>query len=365
MSIKEIIYDFCSYYNFGAPIAEDFFTFYPIYSKHQETSILGLIEAEESDIAWIQESENAESVEMLEAINTGKIPVLIPYLHQVQGGKQDRTIFEPIIIPIGRQKRNPLKVTARCIEQSRWRYSSSRGESTSARFYSAKSRMAPQMANVSSKAKDQSTVWSSIGAAASMMGVMHDEAPTSSYREIQEKTYEKDSKLGELLQKVISQVQLKDQVGLICFYKGKLVGIESFSSSKLWNQFTEVVVKGFLTDQAFLKDEKTSPLPENLSAYLKEDLKEVKITPEEATGLGRLERFSDENWEGISIIHEGVPIHLHASKRIKDILKGQITRNIRQETFQAFPNLGEEISSQVTPEDIVQEQIQFRREDRQ
>jgi hypothetical protein len=320
MKFSEIIQDLGSYYNIGTPITHDKYIVYPVLKPDITSTILGLLEAEEKELAWIQES-GSESVEILEAINKSDFPVLIPYLHQVEGGKQDRTVFEPILIPTGQIESNPLKIPAKCIEQSRWTYSSSRGVATSSKFKSAKTRLASQMANVAAKAGDQSTVWHSVGAVAEALHFSAEEAPTSSYREIQEKSYEKDEDLSKLLKTLSSALKFDDQVGIICLYGDKLLGIEIFGSEKLWKQFNELVLKGFLTDRIFLQKLETGKEIGNLEEILRQEFKDAKVSEEKATGSGSLFRFKTEKWEGVSIQYEGEPVHLYAAKSQVDIFK--------------------------------------------
>ncbi|MFX0085904.1 MAG: ARPP-1 family domain-containing protein [Candidatus Hodarchaeota archaeon] len=357
MKFEEIIHDLTDYYNIGKPITHDKYIVYPLFHTNQLTSIMGLLEAEEKEVAWIQESEGSESVSTLEAINKSETLVLIPFLHQVEGGKQDRTIFEPILIPVGHDVSNPLHIPARCIEQSRWTYSTSRGKVTSSKFKSAKTRMASQMANISSKVTDQSTVWETVSAAGIMYNLSSEEAPTSSYREMQERIYEKDENLGKLLEAFSTALKLKDQVGIICLYGDKLLGLEVFGSSKLWNQFSELVLKGFLSDSGFMKKVETKQgLEHDFNQIIKTEFKEVKVSKEHATGSGEFYRFNSEKWQGCSILHEGHPIHLYASKKHVDILKGRgsrfpiYERGIQNQEFAQIPE--QEIMRRAAPEQI-------------
>lgn len=361
MKFEEIIHNLPLYYDIGKPIAHDKYTIYPLFRADPLASVMGLLEAEEKELAWIQESEGSESVSTLEAINKSETLVLIPYLHQVEGGKQDRTIFEPILIPIGHDLSNPLHIPARCIEQSRWTYSSSRGQATSSKFKSAKTRMASQMANISSKAMDQSTVWETVSAAGAMYDLSSEEAPTSSYREMQERIYEKDKDLSELLETFSAALKLENQVGIICLYGDKFLGLEVFGSTKLWTQFNELVLKGFLSDSGFMKKIETKRgLKQDLNQILRTEFKKVKVSKEDATGSGELYRFNSEKWQGCSILHEGHPVHLYAAKEHVDILEGRgrsfpiYEGAIQNQEFAQIPE--QEIMSRAVPEQIQKEE---------
>ncbi|MHA2203143.1 MAG: ARPP-1 family domain-containing protein [Candidatus Hodarchaeales archaeon] len=354
VNFQTLIQDLGSYFDIDNPVTHDKFVVYPLIKTEVSSVVLGLLAAEEQELAWIQESEGSESVEILEAINKSKNPVLIPYLHQVEGGKQDRTIFEPILIPIGYDESNPLKIPAKCIEQSRWRYSSSRGETTSLKFKSAKTRMASQMANVSAKAGDQSTVWETVSAAVGALQLGEEDAPTHSYREIQEKSYEKDGDLKKLQEILSAAINLENQVGIVCAYGDKLLGLEIYGSPTLWNQFSELVLKGFLTDKAFMqKLETDQTLPDSLEEILRNEFKDLQVNKEKATGTGDLFRFNNKKWQGISINYQGNPVHLYATKEQVDILKGRRSRMPRMPQMQVQSNL----DPQVQQQEIALEQI--------
>jgi DNA-binding MarR family transcriptional regulator len=361
LSFQDIIQDLGSFYEFGSAVSHEKFTIFPVFLKElKELPILGLIEGEKKELAWIQESEDSESVQQLEAINKSKFSVLIPYLHQVEGGKQDRTVFEPILVPVGYDEKNPLTIPARCIEQSRWTYSSSRGQATSTKFKSAKTRMASQMANVSAKAGDQATVWNAVGVVSEALGFGAAEAPTSSYREVQEKAYEKDKDLSDLFTKFSSKLKDSKQVGIVCAFGDRILGLEIFGSPQLWNQFREVVLKGFLADRVFMQKVETGDnLKEDISDLLYKEFKDVNVSKERATGEGLLFRFNKEKWEGINIQLNGIPVHFYATKEHVDILKGRKAYPIQREavqTFQESLNIDREIMGRAAPEQIIQEQ---------
>ncbi|MFW9855520.1 MAG: ARPP-1 family domain-containing protein [Candidatus Thorarchaeota archaeon] len=325
MSFQELISNLGGMYNFGDAMSHDQFTVFPILSRGTtDSGVLGIMETEEKEQAWIQETEGSERVDKLLAVNKTEFPVLIPYLHQVEGGKQDRTIFEPILVPSGYTESQPLDIPAKCIEQSRWTYRNSRGAATSHKFRSAKTRLASHMANISTNQTTQGIMWDSIAAASSVLGYGRAEAPTSSFREIQEHAYTEEKDLSELLEKLTPAVQIKGQVGLVAFYGGKILGVEIYGSPNLWPQFSELVLKGFLADWMFLKEKETKgKIPSDLDQYLRKEFSKIKITKDDATGAGQLYRFSDQKWQGICIQYEGVPLHLYAAKEHIDILKGR------------------------------------------
>jgi hypothetical protein len=325
VSAESIIHEIETHYRIGEPVTKSGFSIYPLISD-LDTPIIGLDEADELGVAWVQESKD-ESVELLEAINKGEIPVLIPYLTQVQGGKQDRTVFEPIIIPSKRGESNPLNIPARCIEQSRWGYSSSTGEATSQRFKSARTRMGSQMSFSVSKRSDQGAVWDNIESARAQMHIGEGVASTSSFREMNESAYETESELKGLLEHILEGTNHDGQVGMLVMYKGQVLGVEVYGSNKLWMTFRNAALRGFLIDQYFMKDEDGKQLtPEDALSIISHEFKSTGLAKENATGSGDLYRFSDDSWQGVFIHLDGVPIHLYAAKRHVDPLEGRPTR---------------------------------------
>jgi hypothetical protein len=187
--------------------------------------------------------------------------------------------------------------------------------------------MASQMANVSAKAGDQSTVWESVYAVAGALDLGEEDAPTHSYREIQERSYEKDDDLKNLQETLSVAINLENQVGIVCAYGDKLLGLEIYGSPSLWNQFKDLVLKGFLTDKAFMqKQETTRMLPDDIEKILRDEFKDLDVNKEKATGAGDLFRFRNTKWQGVSINYQGDPVHLYATKEQVDILKGRKQR---------------------------------------
>ena len=105
------------------------------------------------------------------------------------------------------------------------------------------------------------------------------------------------------------------------------MGLEIYGSPTLWNQFNELVLKGFLTDKAFLqKLETDQTLPDSLEEILRNEFKDLEVKKGKATGTGDLFRFNNKKWQGISLNYQGNPVHLYATKEQVDILKGRKPR---------------------------------------
>ncbi|MBD3405426.1 MAG: hypothetical protein GF411_04715 [Candidatus Lokiarchaeota archaeon] len=335
VTAKSLIQEISKHYKILNPTSASGFSIYPLIGS-TNTPIISIDEALDQEVGWVQES-SVESVEQLDAINKGDVPILIPYLSQVQGGKQDRTVFEPVIVPTGHDESRPLPIPAKCIEMSRWRYGGSRGEKTTAKFKRVYSRVSSQMAHSMAFSGDQGTVWENVDAAQESMGFTAADAPTSSYREMNETAFETREDLKETLDTLLKATDNKDQVGVVVVYNGRILGIEAYGSSKLWKHFREEVLRGFLIDKYFIKsdsDEADSPESfEALFSSLTDELKKTKLTSLKASGIGDLYRFRDKSWEGLFILHDGIPIHLYGSKKHVDTVARERPSSARLRRF--------------------------------
>jgi hypothetical protein len=218
--------------------------------------------------------------------------------------------------------------------------------------------MASQMANVSSEDGDQSVLWNSVGVYASSLPNLAAEAPTSSYREIQELAYEKEQDLIDLFKNFSSCLTLPDQTGIICFYGDKILGVEFYVSNSLWTQFSESVLKGFLSDQVFMKYKTISNTPEaNVGQILSEEFSNIDVEEKASTGAGRLYQFSHKKWQGMTLQYHKEPVHFYATKRQIDLFKDKKTR-LRSQGTPRPEILFQEMKNQASREQIIVEQHQ-------
>ena len=318
MSLETIFEDFENYYEILDPHRHEEYIIYPLKSSSSLDSVLSIYEAEKQKIGWIQE-QKVESVQQLEAINKGDIPILIPYLHQTEGGKQDRTIFEPILVPTGHNEDNPLVIPARCIERSRWGYATSRGKATTRMHSSSSTRMSSQMSYYSSIGS-QTDVWHTVSSSSDMMALGAEDAPMGGYKDMKRAAFSKKTELKEYLTKLKPAINQENQVGIVVFFKGKFLGLETYGNSDLWNQFGEEILKGYLIDRYFLQNAgKKSKDSEKLEEsdprkILKTEFSKLKVSEEATTGTGKLFRFSKDNLEGISIFYDNQPVQFFAVK---------------------------------------------------
>ncbi len=259
-----------------------------------------------------------DSVSQLEVINSGQQSVLIPFGVTVKGGKQDRTIWEPILIPSGKKVMgtnptntapiNRYSVPAKCVEQSRWNYKAGK------KFRSSTVRLHPNVAYEAISSHGQNAVWQEIQAHRSEMNYALHIAPTHSYVEMTKTIGGKTENYTNFFK------NLPNQCGIAVFINGEFTGMEIYAKSNVWTDMREDILNAFAIEALRFQKEKVPIQPENYLEKLNLILKEVKLnfSVRDGIGLGEVVEFSSEDnkTRGITLIHEEVPIQFYfVSKR--------------------------------------------------
>ena len=309
--IKSIFEKPLSYFKLGTAQVHENMTIIPIIVQDEKfIEFINIKEAEELELVEIVET---ESVNQLEVINKSDKQVLIPFGMTVHGGKQDRTIWEPILLPVGgkqnvfkdkyeemNQKSNipnqKYSIPAKCIEQSRWNYTGKRG------FKSTNQRLHPNVAFESISSAGQGAVWGEIQAHRSEMKYAAGVAPTQSYLDMT-KNSEKET------DKIIKNFEnINNQCGVAVFINGELIGIEFYANPNAWKTMSKDILKAFSIEALRFKDQpKKNEISDFHDVFLK-ILKKLSLeyTSRDGVGLGNVVEFTskDNKWRGITLVHE-------------------------------------------------------------
>jgi len=299
-------------YTIIEPVTSGDFEIYPIVSSLSVT-LTSLKEAETLGTVWIQER-MIETVSSLEAINNSQEGVLIPFLTQVQGGKQDRTVFEPIILPANHTESNPLPIPTRCLEQGRWGYRDSLGRHTSKRFESSPTRVAGQMAHAFMDAQDQGTVWNQVRTVHAIPETRLYHSRTSSYVSMSRRMHERSKDMINLENDLSRGLEIDRQVGILVVFRGHILGVEIYGASNLWKSYAKESLRGFLFDKILLRSSNPEDHTDIRMKFINEfygfDLKE-RDTP----GEGSLYHIATDEWQGMCLVKNNIPAHLYAVKK--------------------------------------------------
>jgi hypothetical protein len=239
--------------------------------------------------------------------------MLIPYMQVIKGGRQDRTIFEPILVPSG----STMTIPSKCIEHSRWSYRTAEEQSTK-RFKTSEQKMgqsinarAIRAAYIQTSA--QSEVWNSIESMSNHMNLRLDAAPTRSGIQVQETQKEK-----------IDEYQAKfklvaNQAGIIGLINNQVVAVELYGNSAAFQIFWKDIINSFAVEALLRSEtqEKVKPLkPAELSERALHCFENYKMQYQErpGTGLGTVVEFADHPslmWAGIALVYENKFAHFY------------------------------------------------------
>ena len=301
----------------------------------QEDKLIDFItikEAEESELIEIIET---DTVNQLEVLNKSDKQILIPFGMTVKGGKQDRTIWEPILLPVGGKrsvfKQNPGNVSqkytvpAKCVEQSRWHYKGSRG------FKSAKMRLHPNVAFEAISAGGQGGVWNEIQSHRAEMNYAMSLAPTQSYLEMTKSSEKEINKIWKNFENI------ENQCGIAVFINGEFIGMEFYANPKAWKTMSEDILRAFSIEALRFKDKKNKS--ENIDFHIDviNTLLNIdfEFTSRKGVGLGNVVEFNSEDnkWRGITLVHDGILAQFYlVSKRGGYQAQNQTRSNLQFQT---------------------------------
>ncbi|MHA1912798.1 MAG: ARPP-1 family domain-containing protein [Promethearchaeota archaeon] len=300
----------------GNPQVHENMTVIPIIV--QDDKFIDFISIKEAEELGVVEIVETGSVNQLEVVNKGDKQILIPFGMTVHGGKQDRTIWEPILLPVGGKnhhfRSNPgsgkqkYAIPAKCIEQSRWNYTGGRG------FKSTKQRVHPNVAYEAISAGGQGAVWNEIQFHRSEMKYASSVAPTQSYLDMTKNSEKQTSKIIKKFENSVNQC------GIAVFINGEFIGIEFYANPDAWKMMSEDILKAFAIEALRFKDkphtrENIMFHDEFISLLRKLDL---KLSDRKGIGLGDVVEFkSDDNkWRGITLVHQDTLVQFYlVSKR--------------------------------------------------
>jgi len=299
----------------GKPQSHNNMTIIPIIYKGKALDFISVKEAEDLGVISINET---DTVSQLEVINNSDTQVLIPFGVTVHGGKQDRTIWEPILLAAGGKQNisggnnSPMEhkytIPAKCVEQSRWNYRKGKG------FKSSSTRLHPNVAFEAISSAGQGSVWNEIQAYRSEMNYNANIAPSQSYLEMTENI---DKETDEIVNSFKNQ---EKQCGIAVFINGEFIGIEFYANSKVWETMNNDILKAFAIESLRFKDKSDKKISGQHDKHLIKALQRLKLNFSErkGIGLGEVVEFEskDKKWRGNTLVHENSLVQFYiVSKR--------------------------------------------------
>ncbi|MBY9010749.1 MAG: hypothetical protein KGD70_00065 [Candidatus Lokiarchaeota archaeon] len=290
-------------------------TIIPIIYKGKTLEFISVKEAEELGLISINET---DTVSQLEVINNSDKQVLIPFGVTVHGGKQDRTIWEPILLAAGGKQNisstnkgameQKYTIPAKCVEQSRWNYREGKG------FKSSNTRLHPNVAYEALSSAGQGSVWNEIQSYRTEMNYNTNIAPTQSYLEMTENIDKETEKIESSFRNV------ENQCGIATFINGEFIGIEFYANVQVWEVMSKDILKAFAIESLRFKNKKfkeNSDLSENGLIKALQSLN-LNFTTRKGIGLGEVVEFESKNskWRGNTLVHDNSLVQFYiVSKR--------------------------------------------------
>jgi len=299
----------------GKPQSHNNMTIIPIIYKGKTLDFISVKEAEDLGLISINET---DTVSQLEVINNSDKQVLIPFGVTVQGGKQDRTIWEPILLAAGGKQnlsgvnKGPTEqkytIPAKCVEQSRWNYRKGKG------FKSSSTRLHPNVAFEAISSAGQGSVWNEIQAYRTEMNYNANIAPSQSYLEMTENI---DKETDEIINSFKNQ---ENQCGIATFINGEFIGIEFYANPKVWKTMNNDILKAFAIESVRFKDKSYKEGSNQYDNHLIKALQRLKLnfTERKGIGLGEVVEFEskDKKWRGNTLVHDNSIVQFYiVSKR--------------------------------------------------
>jgi hypothetical protein len=318
---------------FDKPQSQGNMTVVPIIYKGKTLEFISVKEAEELGLISINET---DTVSQLEVINNSDQQVLIPFGVTVHGGKQDRTIWEPILLAAGGKQNisgtnkgtmeQKYTIPAKCVEQSRWNYRKGRG------FKASSTRLHPNVAYAAISSAGQGSVWDEIQAYRTEMNYSNKIAPTQSYLEMTEN-------IDKETEKIVSSFKLiENQCGIAAFINGEFIGIEFYANAQVWSVMSKDILKAFAIESLRFKDKPFNGNPDLSEVQLIKTLQNLKLkfSARKGIGLGEVVEFEsiDSKWRGNTLVHGSSLVQFYIVSKRGGSTQTNQRRNQREQFFQ-------------------------------
>jgi hypothetical protein len=341
----------------GSPEVAEGVAVLPLKLPGAEIEMQTLSQAVEQGVAEVLES---DSVNNLRVGYSSPIPVLIPYLQVVTGGKQDRMITIPVILSPAKAKKEIRDIPVNCVEQGRWAFSRGDQQMSSRFDVHQKWRMSPSL-GYGNIAASQMATWGSIRKyrAAKAGAVPAAAASSQSFAEMEEiaaKYEEEKQTISEAVKALLSQSVspkfMPGQTGVALFIGNELIGVELYSNSKLWEGQAESVRSSFISELSLRERKDDIPMEKELGGILRKTLEELALEKTETIGLGDLylsKPRKDQDSSALLIEHNNRVVEFYYAKGQAQFLSTESEGVPRQTQYQEI------IQQMITPEESVSE----------
>jgi hypothetical protein len=273
----------------GSPYRYENLAIYPVigHGGRQGRRIFTLSEA--MNRGWIEITESSrEVVSELSLVNSGPEFVLAMAGELIEGGKQNRTVRQDILLP---PRRAPIILPVFCIEKERWS-SGARG------FSSADSLAHPRLRKEAATGASQESIWEEVDVAARSLNVT---SKTRDYTTIVD-TPEIRRRSDEVAGKFARFVP-RSTIGIVAVVRGRIIAADLFSDPDLFARERDAICRSYALEYSTQwgrpsRDRKSSHRPERpppgtsaIRSFLLRAV-DARYTLEDTPGAGRVHTLS-------------------------------------------------------------------------
>ncbi|MEM7163087.1 MAG: DUF6569 family protein [Bacteroidota bacterium] len=272
---------------------------------------------------WVTVHETS-NVNALSVSNNSDHFVYIAAGDIVEGGKQDRTLQDDLIVGPGTRKEN---LASFCVESGRWKQ---RGKESTGTFASANYCLSSNELKVASRVnRDQQVVWSKVAENNGSLSASLSKSEGKSYNISSEKSPTslnlalQDTLLNQRIDEITEYFEgflasTENEMGYAYAINGEVMAVELYNNSQLLNELWDKLLKAMITESmakeseveydsstasevAFLINEKKD-LFENRNLNKHTDLKSFENEEAQLIELSTIDRKAENKWLHKSIL---------------------------------------------------------------
>jgi ARG and Rhodanese-Phosphatase-superfamily-associated Protein domain len=252
----------------------------------------------------VKEVSDSGSVNNLSVVNHSGHFIFMSDGDILSGAKQNRVLNTSVLV----SPNSILTIPVSCVEQGRWRYSSSKFSDS---LFSAPSYMRSEKArdvkenlkNKKSFMADQSRVWSNVNEYEQVLGC---KSSTSNLSDIYE------NKKNDIDEFIKSFKSAKDTNGIAIFVHNRLLNLEIFNKEEIYDEYFTKLLKSSAFETINLK-EKENNLTESEAFYKTntffDNMSDIKYEIHKGVGAGIEKRFETNDMTGFELEFDNNLIH--------------------------------------------------------
>jgi hypothetical protein len=235
---------------------------------------------------------------------TGKDPVYAMAGELLLGGKQDRIVAAPTIIPPGSKQ---FKVSVFCVEHGRW------ADKGTLKFGSGK-RLAHTSLRQMAHKQSQTAVWAEVAKTNAKRGTKN---ASDTYRSAINDTA-RNAKVDQAVKAILARTrQTESMVGLLVAVNGEAIAFDRFDSPGLYRKLEPKLVRSYVAEAFDVKAAKSTALSKVGAKAFMDSAKTGKTRVEQRGG-GTVTRMDNAAVEGTEVVDAQTPsrkLHRNFYKR--------------------------------------------------